>query len=339
MKSLIKSALSGAALLTLSMSSIAQADGTLPAFPFAGTAFLSGGGAWLEPDNAGQIFDLDDVDLEIASIVGGGDFVIPVTGLWNIQLGGAWRRDETSMFYGSMSNTQFQGGGIGFWRDPTTGLFGIEAGLFSGSSGNLAAPAIGPVGEDTRVISQQAHALGRGGSGAFVKLGGVAEYYFSDMVTIGGFGGVLSPTDSTPFNFNPGFEIDEGFYAGGQVTYYATGNFAVAALARFLELNTSNIGSSNSQQSLHVGGEVRYLTSMSGVEFFAYGGYTSCESETSFQGGQNLSFLTDGAEVMGGIRIHLGGRDSRLVDIDRSNSLDTRAWSCGGGGVALVGDV
>jgi len=306
MTKILKSALLGAALLGTAMTGSAVADGTSPAFPFAATGFLSGGGSWLEADKCGG----PGCESDIATIVGGGDFVIPVTGYWNIQLGGAWRWDETSLFFGSMTNTQFQGGGIGFWRDPAMGLFGIEAGLYS-SSEFSPSKRVFDFGQD------------------YVKLGGVAEYYFSDMVTIGGFGGVLIPTDSTPFG-SGGTEIDDGFYAGGQLTYYATDNFAFSAIARFMELNVSNPGfDSRTQQALHVGGEVRYLTAMSGVEFFAYGGYSSCEEEFSRQG-QSFSSLTDGAEVLGGIRIHLGGRDGRLVDIDRSNSLDTRAWSCAG---------
>jgi hypothetical protein len=70
------------------------------------------------------------------------------------------------------SNTQFQGSGLGFWRDPMTGAFGIEAGLFSPFEGGV----------------------------NYAKLGGVGEYYWGDMATISVFGGAMLPTDKTPFD-------------------------------------------------------------------------------------------------------------------------------------------
>jgi hypothetical protein len=149
-----KSAIGGAALLCLAMSGQAQADGTSPAFPFAATGFLSGGGAWTESDF---------FEYEIATIVGGGDFVIPLAEYWNIQLGGAWRWDEADAsgfaFAPKFHSTRFHGSAIGFWRDPSAGVFGIEAGLcdatqFSGDSS--------------------------------IKLGAVAEFQVSDMATWAG---------------------------------------------------------------------------------------------------------------------------------------------------------
>ncbi len=297
MSRFLKSVVAATMLWCASMSGNAQADGSSPEFPFAATGFLGGGGAWLDPDFPGA-------DIEIATIVGGGDFVIPVTGYWNIQLGGAWRWEESTLNFGggggiSFTETQFQGGGIGFWRDPMTGVFGIEAGLFSppDSSEN------------------------------YIKLGGVAEYFISDLATMGGFGGILLPVQPHPSG--PNFQYDEGYYAGGHLTYYADDNIAIAAQARWLERNTSFIfGETEARRSLHVSGKIRYLTSMSGVELFLLGGYRRCERETNFVGGPSRSEVNDGAEVLAGVNIRLGGQSGSLVDIDRTNALDTRAWYC-----------
>ena len=71
MKNLIKSVLGGAALLGLSMAGTAQAE---PDYMFAATGFVSGGGSWLSFDGCQG----GGCDNDIATIVGGGDFVIPL---------------------------------------------------------------------------------------------------------------------------------------------------------------------------------------------------------------------------------------------------------------------
>jgi hypothetical protein len=297
MNKTIKACIAGAAFLGLATSGAALADGTSPAFPFAATGFVNGSGAWVDYLQSCQ----SDCDYEIATIVAGGDFVIPVTGYWNIQLGGAWRHDRFIYSNGEYGFTQFQSGAIGFWRDQAVGLFGVEVGLLS------------PVQYDDET---------------YVKVGGVAEYYFSDMLTIGGFGGVFVPTRL--HQISQSFKNVEGFYAGGHLTYYATDNFAVSAQARFSELTeerTSGPSRSNQNQALHVGGKVRYLTSMPGIEVFAGAGYRRCESVSTSRGIANTRG-SDGIEVTGGISVHLGGRDDSLLNIDRSNSVDTRAWAC-----------
>jgi hypothetical protein len=86
MKTILKSLAAGAALFAVSMSGTAQADGTSPAFPFAATGFAGGGGSFLSANNCVGPF----CDSEIGHIVAGGDFVIPVTGYWNIQFSGAF---------------------------------------------------------------------------------------------------------------------------------------------------------------------------------------------------------------------------------------------------------
>lgn len=243
--------------------------------------FLGGGGAWT---------DSDYVDYDIATIVAGGDFVIPVTGDWNIQLGGAWRRDKfdgTGLFDPEFDLSQFHGSAIGFWRDPSTGVFGIEAGLYD------------PI-EYTGT--------------SFIKLGAVAEFYVSDMATLGGFGGVYVPI--TPS------ETDTGFYAGGHATYYLSDVLGVSGIARYQQV-TFNGPIDFEYQSLRVGGKVRYLTSMSGVELNGSALYHNCHNNNEFD-----SVTADGVEIMAGIPIYLGGRSGSLVDIDRSNALDTRTWDC-----------
>ena len=178
------------------------------------------------------------------------------------------------------------------------GLFGIEAGLFSPLEGDE----------------------------SYVKVGGVAEYFFDETVTVGGFGGVLLPFDD---NYGAGLDLDNGFYAGGHVTFYANENLAFAALARFTELNLEPVGPGTSYRDtlLNVGGKVRYFMQASGIEFYAYGGYTRCEAETTFNGITSTNSL-DGAEIMGGIQFHIGGNNNSLVSVDRSNAIDTRAWTC-----------
>jgi hypothetical protein len=167
MKTILKSLAAGAALFAVSMTGTAQADGTSPAFPFAATGFAGGGGSFLSANNCVGPF----CDSEIGLIVAGGDFVIPVTGYWNIQFSGAFFTSHIHEF-GQFSQTQFQGSGLGFWRDPMTGAFGIEAGLYSPFEGGV----------------------------NYAKLGGVGEYYWGDMATISVFGGAMLPTDPTPFD-------------------------------------------------------------------------------------------------------------------------------------------
>ena len=66
------------------------------------------------------------------------------------------------------------------------GVFGIEAGVFS------------PFGNDFQ--------------NSF-KIGGVAEYFFSDIITVRGFGGALTPME---FSRDGGLtEVNTGYYAGG----------------------------------------------------------------------------------------------------------------------------
>lgn len=300
MGKLIKLVLAGAAFMGVSMSGTAQAE---PDYMFAATGFVGGGGTWLEARS--ECVGLGgSCDAEIASIVGGGDIVLPLRGNWNIQLGGAFLTDH-EIISGPFSNsrTQFQAGAIGFWRDPALGVFGIEFGAFRSGVGS------------TRSQNGQS----RYNFNSF-KVGGVAEYFISDMVTIGGFGGVLIPMDPHPFDPVTA-EVDTGFYAGGQVTYYARNNLAFAGLARFSELNETNtpLQRETSHRSLNVGGKVRYLTSMPGVELFASGNYHKCERDFG---------VRDGARVMAGVNIRLGGHTDSLVGIDRSNAIDTRTWSC-----------
>ncbi len=312
MKKFLTLVLGSTALMGVSMMGAAQAESD---YPFAATGYVGGGGSWLSPDNDGD----DDDDDDIATIIAGGDIVLPLSGYWNVQLGGGFHVDHIHFSRGkSDAATQFQGGVIGFWRDPMTGVFGIEAGLFS------------PTGNEgsSRRKAQNS-----------VKIGGVAEYFFSDMVTFGAFGGALIPLDSNPelpvINNNKAIgkalDYDTGYYAGGHLTYYASDTLAFAGFARFTELNDSgNFGGgdeSTSKRSILVGGKVRYLTSMPGVEVYALGGYHKCEIEFDNPEGGN-TFHEDGAQLMGGVKIRLGGHTDSLVGIDRSNAIDTRAWAC-----------
>lgn len=293
MKTIVKSILGGAVLLGLSMAGTAQAE---PDYMYAATGFVGGGGSWLSFDGCQG----PDCDSDIATIVGGGDFVLPLSGYWNVQLGGAFYTEHQHFNGGgSFSPTQFQGSAIGFWRDPAMGVFGIEVGVYS------------PFGDQFQ--------------NSF-KVGGVVEYFFSDMVTFGAFGGALIPMDPHPLGqFGP--EFDTGYYAGGHVTYYASDDLAFAGFARFTELNSGNRGFEFSQRSLKIGGKVRYLTSMPGVELYASGAYRKCEFELDRGQFSNTDF-TDGAQVMAGVKVRLGGHSNSLVSIDRSNAIDTRAWTC-----------
>lgn len=159
------------------------------------------------------------------------------------------------------------------------------------------------------------------------KIGGVAEFFFSDMITIGGFGGVLLPFN--PHSGKGGKEVETGFYAGSHLTYYASDNLAIAGFARFAELNSDLGEQTESDRSLNVGGKVRYLTSMPGVEIYASGSYRECEHEFT-RSGRTSGFSLNGGQFMGGVQIRLGGYTDNLVAIDRSNAIDTRAWACDG---------
>jgi hypothetical protein len=292
MKTILKSLAAGAALFAVSMTGTAQADGTSPAFPFAATGFAGGGGSFLSANNCVG----PSCDSEIGHIVAGGDFVIPVTGYWNIQFSGAFFTSHIHEF-GQFSQTQFQGSGLGFWRDPMTGAFGVEAGLFSPVERRL----------------------------NYAKLGGVGEYYWGDMATISVFGGAMLPTDKTPFG-GP-FEEKTGFYTGGHLTWYASSNLALAAFGSYLQNGSESPFGELELNSLKVGAKARYLTNMPGIELFASAAFQSCWLDIT-QRGQTSSFVTDGVEVMAGINIRLGGNTGSLADIDRSNAIDTRAWEC-----------
>jgi len=310
MKKFLTLVLGSTALMGVSMMETAQAE---PDYAYAATGFAGGGGSWLEPE--GRIQCIESCDSDIATIVGGGDIVLPLNGYWNVQLGGAFHIDHQHfLFAGSDSVTQFQGGAIGFWRDPATGVFGIEAGVYS------------PFGKDSTFGGDIPN-----GFQTSIKIGGVAEYFFSDMITIGGFGGALIPMDENPFGIKGGGKrIDTGFYAGGHLTYYASDTLAFAGYTRFTELHQSEESVfSRSDQSFKIGGKVRYLTSMPGVEVYASGSYLNCENEVSGNQILNRTFTDDGAQFMGGVKIRLGGHTDSLVAIDRSNAIDTRAWACG----------
>ncbi len=289
MKTFVKSVLGGAALLGISMTGSAQAE---PDYPYAATAFIGGGGHWTDFDGSGNVIVFGDGERDVATIVGGGDIVLPLNGYWNVQLGGALRTDhEHFIFFGPDSVTQFQGGAIAFWRNPELGVFGIEGGLFSPFEGGV----------------------------KYAKVGGVAEYFFDDMATIGGFGGVLIPFGQDVSGVNT------GFYAGGHATWYASQNLALAGFARYLELGFDNFPGDATEELLTAGGKVRYLTSMPGVEVYASGAYYKCAFDVGFASGEDT-----GVEVMAGVKIRLGGHTNSLVAIDRSNAVDTRAWDCDG---------
>jgi len=323
MKKFLTLVLGSTALMGVSMMGTAQAE---PDYAYAATGFVGGGGSWLsaDGDGGGDVDDSDD-DEDIAHIVAGGDIVIPVNGYWNVQLGGAFHTDHQHFMYGgSESVIQFQGGAIGFWRDPATGVFGIEAGVYS------------PFGKDSTFGGKI-----NNGRQTSIKIGGVAEYFFSDMITFGGFGGALIPMEEHPFgNKGGGKRIDTGFYAGGHLTYYASDTLALAGYTRFTELNESSdeFDFSRSNRSFKIGGKVRYLTSMPGVEVYASGSYLKCEVEFSGNQSPNTTFTNDGAQFMGGVKIRLGGHTDSLVAIDRSNAIDTRAWACSDSGIQIASD-
>ena len=170
MKKILSLVLGGAALLSLSMTGTARAE---PDYMYAATGFVGVGGEWLGFHGGCNI---PACESDILTIVGGGDIVLPLNGYWNVQLGGAFfshYQDVEADFGGAITRTQFQGGVIGFWRDPAMGVFGIEAGVFS------------PFGNESSGFQNS------------FKIGGVAEYFFSDIITVRGFGGALIPMESS----------------------------------------------------------------------------------------------------------------------------------------------
>ena len=242
-----KYALVIAGVMGLALPVQAWADSTTPNFSYSATATAAGGFSSM----SGSGFGNTPFDNDIGLIVAGGDFIVPITGYWNIQLGGQFRHetgyDDTSSF---QDTTLFQGGAIGFWRDQAMGTLGIEAGVY--------------VPQPTDSGSQD--------SASYVKLGGVGEYYFNDMVTAGAYGGVLLAPEADPDS--GGRFADDGFYAGGYLNYYATDAIAISAIAQFGEMNIGRSGTTGrDMQTLRVGGKVRYLTSMPGIELFAAGNY------------------------------------------------------------------
>jgi hypothetical protein len=97
---------------------------------------------------------------------------------------------------------------------------------------------------------------------------------------------------------------------------------SVSGIARYQEITFDSF-TGFEYQSLGVGGKLRYLTSMPGVELSGSAYYHSCDNNNEFN-----STTAGGVEIMTGIQIHLGGRLGSLVDIDRSNTLDTRTRDC-----------
>jgi hypothetical protein len=245
--------------------------------PFAAT-FTFGGGGFFTSDTLG--------DYDAASIVAAGDFVLSLNEQWNLQLGGGTRSDfyETTVFGpAEFRFTGTQANAIAFWRDHNAGVFGIEAGLFS--------------------------EIQFGGN--FVKLGGVAQYFVSDMATISAFAGVLLP-------FDPAFN-DTSFYGGGSLTYYASDNFALATEVAYQDIEYDF----GDYRSLKAGGSVRFLTPMQGVELAGSGYYRRCGHHDGL-----ADNVADGMEFMGTVRIHLGGAQGSLASLDRSGAIDTRTWTC-----------
>jgi len=154
----------------------------------------------------------------------------------------------------------------------------------------------------------------------YVKLGGVAEYFFDDIATIGGFGGVLIPTESSPPRSLA--TLQNGFYAGGHATFYANDNWALSGSVK--AYHSEQTSSDIELLSLSTMGTLRYLTPMSGVELFFSGGYRLCEQDGPF----DIFYPENGAVFLAGIKANIVGRDGSLLEIDRSNSIDTNVWSC-----------
>ena len=235
----LKSVTIWAALAAIAVSGSAKADGTVPDFSYAATGNLAIGGSFLDPNNGSD-------DLEIGRIVWGGGLVIPVTGLWNIQLGGEGVTDFNDTSGGSGTNTQFWGSGIGFWRDRNTGTFGVEAGIRS---------------------------EGFSGSGdEFVKLGAVGEFY-GHSYTVGGTFGALIPLDSDS-------SYDTSFYGKGWANYYYSDRIA---LTGFGDWTNYEFESGGEETSWRAGGKVRYKTSMPGTQAFLSAAYTEYDTSSGFE--------------------------------------------------------
>lgn len=279
--------ISVAALLGASMTAQAMADGTSPAFPFAFTGTAAIGGGWVEYDDQNYSYD-------ILRIVGGGQFVIPVTGYWNIQLGGLINAEEISDSDGNnWTEASFYATAIGFWRDPSMGAFGIESGIYS---------------PDDRFSSD------------FVRLGAVGQVYLNDQFTITGFGGGLLPLQDP----SPGVDSKAGFYGGARLTWYVEPETALEAFATGYERDIYTSVSTQTRGAIQAGATLRHLTSMPGVELFASAAYTRCLYTTS----DTPDAILDGAEVLAGVSIRLGGNNTSLVEIDRSNAIDTNFRDC-----------
>jgi hypothetical protein len=300
MKRLTKAIFASTALLSLAMVAPAKAASD---YPFAATGHV-GGGVWFsDTTSGGGVLIIGDTDIEVARIVGGGDFVVPIDGYWNAQFGGAIDVDHGHFdgpFGGSFTDIQGHFNTIGFWRSQDAGVFGLELGILGGRNGFR--------------------------NEKYVKAGGVAEYFFGDSATVGVFGGVLVP-------FGRGLEpLETGYYVGGDATYYASETVALAAFGRYAQTGLRNRGGAGGgidNERLTVGGKVRYLTSVPGLELYASGAYSKCEfTFIGGPGGSGGFFRNEGAEILAGVQVRLGGNTDSLVSIDRSNALDTRAWTC-----------
>ena len=269
--------LAAAVLAAMAGASAANAGSPAASYPYSASMFFGAGGVWTSDSNG---------DYDIASIVAGGDFVLPLRERFNLQLGGALRSDSYhySFYDFSYNLTSVQGSAIAFWRDPDSGVLGAEAGLFAENQF----------------------------SGKFVKLGGVAEIYPSQQWTIGAFGGGLVPIVPAENKFS--------WYAGGHTTHYLSDDFAISAQVAFQDIKFYF----GDYQSLRVGGELRYLTPLDGLELAAAGYYHRCQHDDPTIG----SFVADGAEALLSLRIHLGGTPGSLMTRDRSGTLDTRTWTC-----------
>jgi hypothetical protein len=291
-------------MLLASISSTSQAadlDRIVYEPGYAATVSIAGAFGELDVDEFNDGYDL-------SSLIGSGDFVLPLHSNWNIQLSGAGRYDWLDFdFGGNGSNTQALFNTVGFYRDPMTGLIGFDVGFYS----------LGyyPFANAPRW--------------SFLRAGAVAEWYPNEIFTLGAFGGGLFGLQNQG---NP-FDDGEGWYIGGHATFYAQPNFAIGVDGRYLELSESFGPDSYEYGSLRVGGKARYLTSLSGVELFAAANYVRCDEEASFGQGPGRSIVADGFEVLVGMNIRLGGNTNSLLEIDRSNAVDTRVWHCEFGGV------
>lgn len=280
-----------AAAALIGITTAQAADHNASDYTWAASAFVEGGFGWLDSDAA------IGLDYDITNILIGGDFLINLGNNWNLQLGGAWHNADYdfSVIPINVNFTEFQANAIAFHRDPGMGLFGLEVGIY-GQRSNLL------LGQDPQ----------------YLRLGGVADFYVSDMMTVGAYGGALVPISTSSI-------VDTGFYAGGHATWYASSNFALSAFAKYTGTGLSSGPFEYELDSLRVGGKVRYQTAMSGVQLYASGNYFSCDG-TDFG---PLALGGDGAEVSAGISIALGGaQGGDLVTVDRNSTVDTRTWGC-----------